>query len=102
MAAARECFWEAEIHRLQGALQLLEGEDGGAEACFRRALEVACGHGARALELRAATSLSRLFVDSGRDEQAHRLLAPVYESFTEGFDTEDLRDAKCLIDSLPQ
>jgi predicted ATPase/DNA-binding winged helix-turn-helix (wHTH) protein len=95
-----ERFWDAEIHRLEGELRRLAGEDGPAEACFQTALEVASGQGALSLELRAATSLVRLRKDTDRGQEARPLLADVYGRFSEGFDTADLRDAKLLLDSL--
>jgi DNA-binding winged helix-turn-helix (wHTH) protein/tetratricopeptide (TPR) repeat protein len=91
---------EAEIHRLRGELLRLDGGDEHAGACFEQALEVARSQGARSLELRAATSLSRFWRDESREDEARSLLAPVYDGFTEGFDTQDLRDAKALLDSL--
>ena len=95
-----ERFWEAEIHRLEGELLRLAGDEEPAEACFQKALEVARSQGARALELRAATSLAQFLLDAGRHKAARLVLAPAYDSFTEGHDTEDLRDAKALLDSL--
>jgi adenylate cyclase len=71
-----------------------------AEGCFRRALEVGRAQEARSLELRAATSLARLWRDQGRRAEAHDVLGAVYGSFTEGFDTGDLRAAKALLDEL--
>jgi DNA-binding winged helix-turn-helix (wHTH) protein/tetratricopeptide (TPR) repeat protein len=91
---------EAEIHRLRGELLRLDGGKERAGACFEQALEVARSQGARSLELRAATSLSRLWRDESREDEAQSLLASVYDGFTEGFDTLDLRDAKDLLDSL--
>jgi tetratricopeptide (TPR) repeat protein len=91
---------EAEIHRLRGELLRLDGGDEHAGTCFEQALEVAHSQGARSLELRAATSLSRFWRDESREDEARSLLAPVYDGFTEGFDTQDLRDAKALLDSL--
>ncbi|MDF2974828.1 MAG: hypothetical protein K0R61_5278, partial [Microvirga sp.] len=92
---------EAEIHRLKGELTLsMEGADEGAERCFRRSIDVAREQQARSPELRAATSLARLWAERGERQKAHDLLAPAYEWFTEGFDTPDLKDAKALLDAL--
>ncbi len=71
-----------------------------AERSFRAALSIAREQGTKGFELRAATSLARLLGDDGRREEARELLAPVYGSFTEGFDTADLKDAKALLDEL--
>jgi predicted ATPase len=71
-----------------------------AETCFQQALAVARGQGARWWELRAATSLARLWQQQGKRQEAHDLLAPVYGWFTEGFDTADLQEAKALLDVL--
>jgi hypothetical protein len=95
-----ERFDEAEIHRRQGELLLLAGEGARVEACFQTALDVARRQGALSLELRAATSLARLWNDTGRGREARPLLAALYGRFSEGFDTADLRDAKLLLDSL--
>jgi predicted ATPase len=97
-----ERWWEADLHRLEGELLLARStpNSGNAEACFHRALEVARQQSARAFELRAATSLARLWADGGRRIEAHDLLAPVYDWFTEGFDTADLKDARALLDEL--
>jgi class 3 adenylate cyclase/predicted ATPase len=94
--------WEAEIYRLIGELTLARpGGDGTeAEAYFRRALDVGGRQCAKALELRANTSLARHWRDRGKQQQASDLLAPVYGWFTEGFDTADLREAKALLDAL--
>ena len=62
-----------------------------AEACFTKALDVARARQSRSLELRAAVSLARLWQSQGKTEEAHDLLAPVYDWFTEGFDTKDLK-----------
>ena len=100
---------EAEVHRLREALLLVQPSPGQAppaarvaeaEACFQQALELARQREARASELRAATSLARLWQQQGRRADAHALLAPVYGGFTEGFDTADLRDAKAVLDEL--
>jgi predicted ATPase len=71
-----------------------------AEVSLRKALEVASLQCAKGWELRAATSLARLWCDQGKREQASNLLAPVYGWFTEGFDTRDLKEAKTLLDAL--
>jgi predicted ATPase len=71
-----------------------------AEASLRRALEVAEQQCAKGWELRAATSLARLWRDQGKERQARELLAPIYGWFTEGFDTRDLKEAKALLDAL--
>ena len=71
-----------------------------AEAYFERALAVVRQQQAKSWELRAATSLARLWRDQGKREEARDLLAPVYGRFTEGFDTLDLKEAKALLDEL--
>jgi predicted ATPase len=71
-----------------------------AEGCFQHALALARCQQAKSLELRAAISLSRLWQEQGRRDEAHRLLAPLYGWFTEGFDTADLQDAKALLEEL--
>jgi predicted ATPase len=106
-------LWEAEVHRLRGALLLAQHSPGQtpgqkppaarvkeAAACFQQALALARQCQARAWELRAATSLARLWQQQGRPEAARALLAPIYGRFTEGFDTADLREAKALLDEL--
>ena len=95
-------FCEAEVHRLDGELRLAcdPAATPAAEACFRRAIEIARAQQARSWELRAARSLARLWRDHGRRAEAHDVLAPVYGWFTEGFDTPDLREAKALLDEL--
>jgi len=121
-----ERFNEADLHRLKGDLLLRQcGEAGfepapsavhkghaagvGApgqsplrleEACFQRALDIAQHQQAKALELRAATSLARLWQQQGKRNDARQLLAEVYGWFTEGFDTADLQEAKALLDAL--
>jgi len=96
------CWTESEWHRRRGrlALSLPQANSADAEACFRRAVEVARNQGAKTWELRAATSLARLWRDRGKRSEAYDLLAPVYGWFTEGFDTADLKDAKTLLDQL--
>ncbi|MGA9725688.1 MAG: AAA family ATPase [Candidatus Binatus sp.] len=94
-------YWDADLHRLDGDLILATGgAPTEAEALFHRALDIARGQGAKSLELRAATSLARLWRDQGKRAAARDLLAPIYAWFTEGFDTTDLKDAKALLDDL--
>jgi predicted ATPase len=97
-----ECYWEAELHRCKGELLLMpQGQKvGEAEACFRKALDIAHRQQAKSLELRAAMSLSRLWQQQGKQEEAHQLLADIYGWFTEGFDTADLQEAKLLLEEL--
>jgi predicted ATPase len=97
-----ERWWEAEIHRLKGELLLARsaGNPTEAEAGFRQAIDVALRQSAKSLELRAATSLARLWHDQGRRAAARGVLAPVYGWFTEGFDTPDLKEAKALLSEL--
>jgi predicted ATPase len=102
LATTEERWWEAELWRLMGALQLeLPIPDvPQAEACFQQALDVARRQQAKALELRATISLSRLWQRQGKREAAWQLLAEVYRWFTEGFDTHDLQEAKALLEEL--
>jgi predicted ATPase len=95
-----ERWWQAELHRLRGRLLVARGQHDEGEACFRRAIEVSSGQRARLLELRAATSLARLWSDRGRNAEARDLLAPIYGWFTEGFGTLDLKEAKILLNAL--
>jgi predicted ATPase len=81
-------------------LQLASPKPEAAEANLRKALEVAGLQSAKGWELRAATSLARLWCDQGKPDEAHNVLAPVYGWFTEGFDTRDLKEAKTLLDAL--
>jgi predicted ATPase len=91
-----------EIHRLRATLLLARSaaDRAEAEAAYGEAIEIARGQQARLLELRAAKDLARLWGENGRRGPARELLMPVYEAFTEGFDTSDLRDAKALLDEL--
>jgi alpha-ketoglutarate-dependent taurine dioxygenase/class 3 adenylate cyclase/predicted ATPase len=100
--ASKATWSEAEVHRVAGEIALLapEPDAAEAEACFRRALAIARTQQARSWELRAATSLARLWGDRGRRRQARELLDPVYGWFREGFETLDLREAKALLDEL--
>jgi predicted ATPase len=102
MQTSGERRWEAEIYRLKGQLLLTPGatHDDEAEACFQQALDVARRQQAKALELRAAMSLSRLWLCQGKCVEARQLLAAVYNWFTEGFETADLRGATMLLAEL--
>jgi len=97
-----ERVWKPELYRLKGILLLQQSSDNQAEAeaCFHHALDMARTQQARSFELRAATSLARLWQQQGKRAEAHALLAPVYDWFTEGFDTADLQEAKALLDAL--
>jgi predicted ATPase len=97
-----ERYWEAELHRSKGELLLTQkGQKiGEAEECFQKALDTARGQQGKSLELRAAMSLSRLWQQQGKQEEAHQLLAEIYSWFTEGFDTLDLKEAKVLLEEL--
>jgi predicted ATPase len=93
---------EAELHRLTGEFLLRQTvpEAPQAEACFQQALTVARRQEAKALELRAAMSLARLWQSQGKRTAPHELLAPIYGWFTEGFDTADLQEAQALLAAL--
>jgi class 3 adenylate cyclase/predicted ATPase len=95
-----ERWCEAELHRLRGALLLQQSPDNHteAEACFHQAIAIAQRQQAKSWELRAATSLARLWQQQGKRQEAYDLLAPVYNWFTEGFDTADLQEAKRLLE----
>jgi predicted ATPase len=98
----RSAFAAPEMLRLEGELLLKQEQPAIAEAKrrFSEAVELARGRGEKSLELRAATSLARLLDRQGRREEAHAALAGVYEWFTEGFDTADLKAAKALLETL--
>lgn len=110
----REYFAAAELYRLKGQLTLpqpcnvhslksnVPGAQAEAEAevCFHKAIEIACQQQAKSLELRATTSLARLWVRQGKREPAYRRLAELYGWFTEGFDTVDLQEARALLEEL--
>jgi predicted ATPase len=98
----KETWFEAETNRIAGEIALLSPEPDAAkaEAYFERALAVARAQQAKSWELRAAMSMSRLWRDQGKRDEARNLLAPVYEWFTEGFDTLDLKEVKALLDEL--
>ena len=100
--AKGEYEYEAELYRLKGDFRLQQSQEhqSEAEACLHRALAVARRQQAKSLELRAAMSLARLWQQHGKKAEAHALLAPVYNWFTEGFDTADLQTAKALLAEL--
>jgi predicted ATPase len=95
-------YYAAELYRLKGALLLRQAvpDAAQAEACFHQALAVARQQQAKSWELRAATSLARLWQSQGKPQDAYDVLAPVYGWFTEGFDTADLQEAKALLEEL--
>ena len=113
-----ERHYEAELYRLKGELTLQESKveshkpvlsrvegaqvEEEAEACFHKAIAIAQKQQAKSWELRAATSLARLWQQQGKTAEAHDLLVPVYDWFTEGFDTADLQDAKALLTELSE
>jgi predicted ATPase len=102
ITATGECWYEAEIHRLKGELLAqMPDQRAAAQACLQQALAVARRQGAKALELRAAISLSRLWYQEGKHTAAHPLLAASYDWFTEGVDTADLRAARALLTMHP-
>ena len=114
-----ERWSEADLYRLKGELTLqtevnvqgakfhvtnlhppLSDPQVEAEACFLKAIAIACRQEAKSLELRAATSLAHLWQWQGKTAEAQELLAPVYHWFTEGFDTKDLQEAQALLEEL--
>jgi predicted ATPase len=99
---AKEKWCEADVHRTAGEIALMgpEPDAARAEAYFERALAVARAQQAKSFELRAATSMARLWRDQGKRDKARRLLVPAYDWFTEGFDTLDLKETKALLDAL--
>jgi DNA-binding winged helix-turn-helix (wHTH) protein/tetratricopeptide (TPR) repeat protein len=102
MEKTGERFFEAEVHRLRGELlrpQSLSSVEP-AEAEFRTAVAIARKQHGKSWELRATTSLTQLMRDTGRGAEARTMLAEIYNWFTEGFDTADLKDAKALLDEL--
>jgi predicted ATPase len=92
----------AELHRVKGELMFESdaANEAQAEACFHEAIDVARAQNAKTCEVRAATSLARLWQQQGKRREARDLLAPVYAWFTEGLDTSDLKQARSLLDEL--
>lgn len=99
-----ERFFEAELYRFKGELliQQIDPDTQQAETCYHHALAIAHRQQAKSLELRAATSLARLWQIQGKRQEAYELLTSVYGWFTEGFDTADLIDAKALLVELEE
>ena len=99
-----ERWWEAKVHATRGHILLHSGSRNveAAAASFQTAIRVARKQEARSWELRAATSLARLWAEQGKRRKAHHLLAPLYGWFTEGFDTADLKEAKALSEMLTE
>ena len=97
-----ERWYAPELYRLKGELLLQQASDNHAEAetCFHHALEIARTQQAKSFELRAATSLARLWQQQGKREESRQVLGEVYGWFTEGFNTADLQEAKALLDAL--
>jgi predicted ATPase len=97
-----ERFYAAEVYRLKGELWLRQAtpDEAQAETCWHQALDIARHQQAKSWELRAALSLSRLWQQQGKRDEARDLLAPIYGWFTEGFDTADLQEAKALLEAL--
>jgi len=96
----KECFFEARIHQLKGELLLKKGTPeavADAETCFHEALAVARRQQARSWELRAATSLARLWYEQDKRREAYELLAPVHDALSEGFDTADVKASGALL-----
>jgi predicted ATPase len=110
--STRDRFYEAELYRLKGELTLARssvqglessvktGLESEAKECFLKAIEVARKQQAKSLELRATTSLARLWQQQGKRKDAHQMLVEIYGWFTEGFDTKDLQEAKALLQEL--
>jgi predicted ATPase len=98
----KEKWCEAEIHRTAGEIELMSPAPDAekAEAYFERAITTARKRATKSWELRAATSMARLWRDQGKPQQGRELLAPVYGWFTEGFNTPDLKEAEALLDEL--
>ena len=97
-----ELFWQAELFRLKGELLLGQSDQSlnEAEQCFCKALEIARNQNAKMLELRAATSLARLWKKLNQLDEAKSILSSVYSSFTEGFGSPDLIEAKTVLEQL--
>jgi hypothetical protein len=103
VAETGEAIFAAELHRMNGIVALADKNGRNeqlAEQSFKTAIEVAHAQDARLFELRAATSLAKLWRDQGKRAEAETLLEPIYDWFTEGFGTPDLTEARALLDEL--
>lgn len=102
MRETKERWCEAEAHRVAGeiALRWPQRDEAKAQAYFEHSLAIARAQHAKSWELRAATSSARLLNCQGKRKMARDLLAPIYDWFTEGFDTSDLRKAKALLGEI--
>ncbi|MBV8360088.1 MAG: hypothetical protein JO189_19440 [Deltaproteobacteria bacterium] len=99
IAAGGPARFEADLHRMKGEFILMAGGVlNEAEAAFNSAISIARRQQARSFELRASISLARLLARQGRRDEARTMLAEIYNWFTEGFDTADLKEAKALLD----
>jgi DNA-binding SARP family transcriptional activator/predicted ATPase len=94
-----EGLWMAELHRMRGELLERDGDAGGAEAAYLRAIEVARTQRAKSWELRASVSLARLWERQGKGRAAHGLLGPICDWFQEGFDTPEMEEAKAILEA---
>jgi hypothetical protein len=105
-AKSEERNWSAELSRLEGELLLLKGEahedddTAKADILFRQAIDIARSQNAKSLELRATISLAQLLAKQSRRAEARTMLLEIYNWFTEGFDTADLKEARSLLDDL--
>ncbi len=98
---SEECVWEAELYRVRGELLMMKGESEiEVEKSFKQGLAIAKRQSAKSFELRSTLSLSRLWQAQGKGEDARRMLTEIYDWFTEGFDTSDLKRAKKLLHEL--
>jgi predicted ATPase len=103
LVQTNEHMWASELDRVEGELRRLQNAPvSDVESFFTRALTRSRQQNAKSLELRAATSLARLWRDQGKCNEARDLLAPIYGWFTEGFDTPDLKEAKALLQQLKE
>jgi predicted ATPase len=98
--ATGEHMWDVELHRVTGTVLLAENQLDEGQASLQEAIRIAQAQRAKSLELRGVCDLARLWGEQGRRAEARDLLAPVYDWFTEGFDTVDLKEAKVLLDEL--